>query len=124
MFTLVMDEEEWRTIQSFPDYMVSNHGRVKSLKKGRELILSQCNHYKGYKVVYLYKDKSIDFKCFVHRLVAETFIVNIDTKPFVNHIDCNKTNNVLTNLEWMTEQENSQWYHKNKNPVDDNGIPF
>lgn len=116
-------EEEWREVPGYPDYMVSNLGRVKSLKKPRELIMSLVNHYKGYKCVWLYKQKNIDVKHFIHRLVAEAFIPNPENKPFVNHIDCNKINNILHNLEWMTESENSQWYHKNKNKTDD-GIPF
>lgn len=115
--------EEWRTIQAFPDYMVSSHGRVKSFKRGRELIMSLCGHYKGYRIVFLYGSEYKNKKFFIHRLVAESFIENPDSKPFVNHIDCNKTNNFLTNLEWMTEAENTQWYHKTKNLVDD-GIPF
>lgn len=120
--------EEWKEISKVEGYLVSNFGRIKSFKTpGKEIILKPCKHYKGYQIVFLYgmetNLKTKHTKCYIHRLVAEAFIPNPEEKPFVNHIDCNKANNLLTNLEWMTEAENTQWYHKNKNLVDD-GIPF
>lgn len=70
--------------------------------------MKQSVHTKGYKTVTLTKDG----KCttaFVHRLVAEAFIPNTDDLPFVNHIDEDKTNNFVENLEWCTEQYNSTY---------------
>lgn len=49
----------------------------------------------------------------MHRLVAETFIPNPKNYPCVNHIDCNRTNNNINNLEWCTYKENTQWALKN-----------
>lgn len=113
--------EEWRTIKLFPMYQVSNFGNVRSLHK--DITLKKIHHNKGYDIVFLYGEIIKNKKCFIHRLVAEHFIPNIDSKPFVNHIDCNKKNNHITNLEWMTEMENTQYYFKTRNLVDD-GIPF
>lgn len=106
--------EEWKPIKNFEMYLVSNFGRVRSTHKGKDFILKQINHFKGYKIVFLYGTDFKNKKCFIHRLVAEAFIENPENKPFVNHIDCNKQNNNLSNLEWMTEAENTQYYHKMK----------
>lgn len=59
----------------------------------------------GYEVVYFYKDNINKCKK-VHRLVAEAFIINQKNKPCVNHIDGNKKNNHVENLEWVTYTEN------------------
>ena len=97
-------------------YVIYSDGRIKSIKRNK--FLKASVHHTGYTRICINK-KTYN----IHRLVAEAFIPNPEEKPFVNHIDCNKANNLLTNLEWMTEAENTQWYHKNKNLVDD-GIPF
>lgn len=70
--------------------------------------MKQSVHTKGYKIVPLTKDGVCTTK-FVHRLVAEAFIPNPDDLPFVNHIDEDKTNNFVENLEWCTEQYNSTY---------------
>lgn len=103
---ILMKREKWKPIEKFPDYHVSNHGRVKSFKKKKPLIMKKCIHYKGYEVVYLYRDKNKDIKCFVHRLVAEVFIENVNSHPIVNHKDLNKANNHISNLEWVDESGN------------------
>lgn len=65
------------------------------------------NSATGYKLINLSKNgKATSFR--VHRLVADHFIPNVDNKPFVNHLDGDKTNNKVENLEWATEKENSE----------------
>lgn len=100
-------QEEWTHIQDYEDYLVSNFGRVKSLKKGTEVILRPILDAKGYLRVNLYKD-GIRHMLKIHRLVATTFIANPNGLPQVNHKDGNKENNHVDNLEWVTESQNSQ----------------
>lgn len=93
-------------------YEVSNLGRVKSLYlkgKRRDKIMSpQANIRYTYLQITLRKD-GVRKKFPVHRLVAKAFIPPIPDKPFVNHIDCNKQNNNVENLEWCNNQENIQY---------------
>lgn len=109
--------EEWREIKGFEGrYAVSNLGRVKSLPrlvnnhtgeinlKGK--ILKQRPDNKGYMRIDI-KDNSGKKKYMgIHRVVALTFIDNPLNKPQVNHIDGNKSNNNVDNLEWVTNSEN------------------
>lgn len=109
--------EEWRDIEDFEGcYQVSNMGRIKSLERVvmrkdgkpltvRERILKANKNEDGYLLVSLHgngKKRAAS----IHRFVAETFIPNPDNKPQVNHLDENKTNNCVSNLEWVTNLEN------------------
>lgn len=99
-------KEEWRDICQ--EYQISNLGRVKSLKYGKERILKPKKDRHGYLGVNLKIDsKSKDYR--VHRLVAQAFIPNLNNKPVINHKDCNKENNRADNLEWCTQQENVKY---------------
>lgn len=97
--------EEWRNIEGYSDYMVSNLGRVKSLKYNKEKILKPATHTKGYLCVALCKNSKMQtFK--VHRLVAQAFIPNTDNLPQVNHINEDKSDNRVDNLEWCDASYN------------------
>lgn len=93
-------KEIWKDIKGYEGiYQVSDLGRVRSLKFGKERILVGRKDSDGYLRVGLCKDGK-EKTCRVHRLVAEAFIPNPDGLPQVNHKDERKSNNVASNLEW------------------------
>jgi len=86
-------------------YFVGSDGKCFSNKSGKMLILKTYNSGKGYRVIKPYiNGKNINM--YIHRLVAVAFVFNEFDKPFVNHIDGDKTNNDVVNLEWVTHKEN------------------
>lgn len=97
---------EWKLIAGFGGtYSVSNYGEVRNNKTGR--LMKQRKTEKGYLRVGLTTNGKL--KCMrVHRLVAQAFIPNPEDKPEVNHIDFNKENNCVNNLEWVTGKENAK----------------
>ena len=97
--------EFWKDIEGYEElYQVSNLGRAKRVTTGR--VLKQFPNKQGYLLVSLCKTgKQKSFA--VHRLVAQAFILKPENKPEVNHIDENKTNNMVSNLEWCTRVENN-----------------
>lgn len=104
-------KEIWKDIKGYEGQcQISNLGRVKSLNYGKtkqERLLKQSTNHKGYKRVSIRKGKVRIYS--VHRLVAEAFINNPNNLPQVNHKDENKENNIVTNLEWCTEKENTRY---------------
>lgn len=96
--------EQWKEIEGYEElYAVSTAGRVYSFRRG---IIMSCGLVQGYYQVCLTKN-GVQSNFYVHRLVAAAFIPNPDNLPIVNHIDENKTNNNVENLEWVTYQENT-----------------
>lgn len=90
-------------------YLIFSDGRVftKYHKNGYERFLKPIKTKDGYLSVNLYMGGKTHLKR-IHRLVAEAFIPNLGEKPYVNHIDGNKVNNDIKNLEWCTQKENVQ----------------
>lgn len=105
-----MQYEKWKRIKGFQDrYWVSSFGRVKRVLPNGDikfLALSPNKNRNNY--IYVNLETPTERRNWsLHRLVAEYFIPNLDNKPCVNHIDCNVSNNAVTNLEWVTFKENS-----------------
>lgn len=102
-------EEIWKDIKDYEGlYMISNFGRLLSLpRQGTDKLFPKCRISKGYYVFQLHKDNIRKDKS-IHRLVAETFIPNINNLETVNHIDNDKLNNNISNLEWMSREENTR----------------
>lgn len=96
--------KEWEYIKGYNEkYIINTDGKLINTIKSKEVSTRISN--KGYLRVNLYY-KSNQYDKFIHRLVAETFIPNPENKPCVNHIDGNKQNNNVNNLEWCTYSEN------------------
>lgn len=98
-----MVHEYWRPIPSFPIYSASNLGRI--MNNTTCQILHVYMTPRGYLMLTLYRDHKA-FPCAVHRLVAEAFLGGPHPGIDVNHIDGDKTNNCVENLEWCTRLEN------------------
>lgn len=119
------DKEIWKDIVDYEGlYQVSNLGRIKTLSKNKvtpdgrvgktkEKIM-QINHNNwGYCTIALSKKgKKKRFR--IHRLVAEAFIDNPNNYKEINHIDCNKDNNKVENLEWCTRSYNVKYYFEKR----------
>lgn len=121
-------EEVFVDIKGFEGkYQVSNMGHILSLNyqnTGKAKELSPIKHHGGYLIVHLSYAKNKFRISMVHTLVATAFIPNPEGKKYVNHIDGNKTNNKVVNLEWVTSKENMNHAirtglrdpHKNNHP--------
>jgi hypothetical protein len=94
------------------DYSVSDYGLVRRDKTGK-ILKPAINKPNGYLGVLLYVGKKTYYRT-IHRLVAEAFIENTNNKKTVNHIDLDKHNNHIDNLEWLSLKENIHHYHANK----------
>ena len=127
--------EAWRTPiydgETYEGFEVSNWGRIKSLnyrRTGRAEVMNTCERKNGYLQVGLSKNKETKM-CYVHRLVAETFLPNPEGKPCVNHkIEGKKgktmnfvffnedgsVNEERTTIEWVTYEENNNYATRNE----------
>lgn len=108
------DEEVFAFHPQIEEYLISSHGRVKSLKTHK--ILKSFPNQQGYQMINLI----ISGKrrcCMVHRIVLETFMSYLGLNNYfyeTNHIDGNKINNNITNLNWLTRKENLDHMRDNR----------
>lgn len=106
--------EIWKKIVGFETYSISSEGRIRNDKRNKSKIATLNK--------YGYYSSSFSGKNFlIHRLVAQAFISNPDNKLIVNHIDGNKINNKVENLEWVSSSENSKHAFNNGLKANTNG---
>lgn len=110
--SIYLADEVWAPfpIKGYPNHSISNYGRVLSKARGSGKdgkILKWREHYKGYFKAKPHKQDSIKQpQYFIHRLVALAFLPNPNKHPQVNHKNCNKSDNHVSNLEWCSDQWN------------------
>jgi hypothetical protein len=104
-------KEIWKDVVGYEGkYQISNLGRIKSLKGTQKIKKSTINN-RGYRLTLLgYKPRK---SFYIHRLVAQAFIPNPNNYPQVNHIDGNKLNNCVDNLEWCSQLDNIRHAYRN-----------
>lgn len=103
-----VEGETWKEVAQLPGYLVSNLGRF---ARG-ETVISTCVNGRGYVQAKAYNIDGVRVSVRIHQLVAEAFVPPVPGKDQVNHKDGDKQNNVWDNLEWMTNQENTQHAHR------------
>lgn len=102
---MVYDMSEWRELEEYPDYQISDDGQVKSFKKKEPYILKPAKDKSGHlKVKFSIGDDEKSLT--VHRLVAKAFIPNPDNLPIVRHLNDIPYDNRVENLAWGTQKDN------------------
>ena len=102
----LINDEVWKLLVEFDNlYEISNYGRLRSVRKNK--ILKPTNRKDGYKLCIMSIKGKVSYR-YIHRLVAYAFLQKIENKPSVNHIDGNKENNHVSNLEFCTTKENNE----------------
>ena len=113
-------EEIWKNVNGYPNYMVSNNGSVKCLNfrgnTNKEIILKPIKQRTGYYHITLCKE-GITKQKLIHRLVYEAFVGEIPDGIQVNHINEDKTDNRLENLNLMKPKENTNWGTANERRI-------
>lgn len=102
-------KEVWKNVNGYKNwYRISNFGKISYLtKNGSYMEKNKHVNKSNYEFICLYNRKTKKHTThYIHRLVAEAFIDNPSNKPQVNHIDGDKSNNCVSNLEWVSCKEN------------------
>ena len=122
-----MENSIWKPIKGYENYyLVSNVGEIKTIERiitlpthsylKKEKMLKQFKDSKGYMHVKLYDGTGKPKSLTIHRIVASSFLDNPNNLAEVNHIDHNKNNNNVDNLEWMSRGDNIKHSYSKRDP--------
>ena len=107
-----ISNEEWRNISEFPNYQVSNIGRVRESITGQ--VKNLFTNVRGY-IYVAFRKNNRQCNLYVHRLVATAFLENPMNKPCIDHANRLKSDNTINNLRWCTRSENQANRGKQRN---------
>ena len=105
-----MGNEMIKEVTGFPKYLIDTNGNIYNKRTMKKL--KDNDNGRGYRAVHLYNSEGKMINKYVHRLVAETFIPNPNNLSEVNHIDEDKANNSVDNLEWCDRKYNNNYGSK------------
>lgn len=105
-----MGNEMIKEVTGFPKYLIDTNGNIYNKRTNKKLKIS--DNGRGYKKVGLYTEEGKMVNKYIHRLVAEAFIDNPNNLSEVNHIDEDKANNSVDNLEWCDRKYNNNYGSK------------
>lgn len=109
--------EVWKKIDGFDNYYISNYGRISNFNyrnTGNRILLKPFITKTGYKQINLIDNNSNKVKKYIHRLVAEAFLPIPNNLSEINHIDEDKLNNKIDNLEWCNREYNINYGTRNE----------
>lgn len=108
----LIDTAFWVNIPDYPDYLICEEGYIYSLKTDK-ILKPHIGDKQGHMTVRLMKNGEV-YEEYIHRLVAKTFIRNPEHYPIVRHLDDDRNNNSVDNLEWGTQKDNHRDAVRNK----------
>lgn len=115
---MLLPKPIWKDIEGYEGkYQINQLGQVRSLNYKRMRKIKRIKHSKqknGYLYIILYDNSNSKKTYYIHRLVAQTFLSNLNNYKEVNHIDENKENNCVWNLEWCTHEYNINYGSRNE----------
>lgn len=103
--------KKWKDVPCYKGIQASLYGEIRNKKTGK--ILRSLSNERGYQVIS-FQENGIVKRCFVHRIVATTFIPNPNNRDVVHHKDNNPKNNKATNLSWVTTKENIHYQSRSQ----------
>ena len=105
---MTVDLTHFKEVVNLEEYFLVNEEGIFYSKRNKKITTPYLNPNGYMYICTTFGNKKITKSYSAHRLIAETFIPNFENRPYVNHIDGNKSNNCVSNLEWVTASDNTK----------------